>query len=147
MGRVALRLAQYLPADVFREVSPQLSRLGQRMITDVGQMAQDAETNLPRLEQYDAFGHRVDRLIVANGWRQMHDVAAEEGLVATAYERKYGEHSRLVQMAMVRCRVAWEKWRVGSLVRRRAPSTVCVRLDRRCTCSCPSRARTAARWP
>ena len=121
-----MRLVQYLPADAFREVSPQLSRLGLRMITDVGQMAQDAETNLPRLEQYDAFGHRVDRLIVANGWRQMHDVAAEEGLVATAYERKYGEYSRLVQMAMVRCCVTCGKWSAYSLTQVDSPSIYCT---------------------
>ena len=93
---------QRMPPTVYREAAGKLSRLGERMLTDVRAMALDADTNLPRLEQYDAFGHRVDRLMVAKGWTDMHDVAAQEGLVATAYERQYGEHSRVLQMAMVR---------------------------------------------
>ena len=96
-----------MPTEVYREVAPKLSRLGDRLLTEVSVMARDAELNQPRLEQYDAFGHRVDRLIIAKGWTDMHDFAAEEGLVATAYERAYGEHSRMVQMAMVRL---WESW-------------------------------------
>lgn len=37
--------------------------------------------------------------MTSEGWRQLHDVSAREGLVAIAYERKYGRYSRLYQMA------------------------------------------------
>ena len=37
----------------------------------------------------------------SKGWRCLHDVAAEEGLVATAYERRYGEFSRVYWAAKV----------------------------------------------
>jgi len=62
----------------------------------------DAEANPPRLEQYDAFGHRVDRLLTPEGWRKLFEASAREGLVAIAYERAYGQHSRLYQIAKVR---------------------------------------------
>ena len=50
-------------------------------------------------QHFDLAGRRIDRLVTSEGWRQLHDVSAREGLVAIAYERAYGAHSRLYQMA------------------------------------------------
>jgi len=44
----------------------------------------------------------VDKLNTSEGWKKLHDVAAEEGIVAIAYERKQGEFSRLYQFGKVR---------------------------------------------
>ena len=59
--------------------------------------ARDAEINKPQLIQFDAGGRRVDEIKVSQGWLNLEKVAAEDGLVAIGYERKYDEHSRLYQ--------------------------------------------------
>ncbi|KAL1920420.1 uncharacterized protein VTP21DRAFT_797 [Calcarisporiella thermophila] len=94
-------LQRILPKDVYGAIRPDLEKMGQRVITDVKEMGDNAEdpANYPRLRQYDAWCRRVDELITSEGWRKLHDVSAEEGLVAIAYERKYGQYSRIYQMA------------------------------------------------
>lgn len=62
-------------------------------------MAADAERNAPRLVSFDPWGRRIDRIEVAEGWKRLEAVAAEEGLVATGYERRHGPLSRVVQFA------------------------------------------------
>jgi hypothetical protein len=42
---------------------------------------------------------RVDELLVTEAWKKQKEIAAREGVVAIAYERKYGEYSRIYQMA------------------------------------------------
>lgn len=41
----------------------------------------------------------MDELLVTESWNKQKAVAAREGIVAIAYERKYGEYSRIYQMA------------------------------------------------
>lgn len=50
---------------------------------------------------YDAWGARVDRIEMTPHWKACERVAAERGLVATAYERKLGALSRLHQAALI----------------------------------------------
>lgn len=87
----------FLPHDVLNEIDPDLQRFGKLVSTDCLIWARDAETNPPRLVQFDAYGNRVDEIRVAKGWLELERVAAEEGLVANGYERKFAEHSRLYQ--------------------------------------------------
>lgn len=92
-------LEQRLPAAVFAAVAPGLERLGARAAGEMREYAADAERNPPRHVPYDPWGRRVDDIPVADGWKQLHRVAAEEGIVATGYEREHGEHSRVHQFA------------------------------------------------
>ncbi|MCF8255916.1 MAG: acyl-CoA dehydrogenase family protein [Flavobacteriales bacterium] len=92
-------LAANLPEDVFKEIAPDLERFGKLVTTDCIAWAREAETNPPQLTQFDAWGKRVDEIKVSQGWLGLERVAAEEGLVAIGYERKYGAHSRLYQFA------------------------------------------------
>lgn len=48
---------------------------------DVLAMGNDVEdpSNYPRLKQYDAWCKRVDEITTAKGWKELNDVAAEEG--------------------------------------------------------------------
>src|SRR3982751_651082 len=57
--------------------------------------------NEPRLVQWDAWGNRVDRIEVTPLWRKAERIAAEQGLVAAAYERKHGAYSRVHQFSLV----------------------------------------------
>src|SRR6056297_1638108 len=92
-------LKAYLPAKVMAEIRPDLERMGKRVAGELLDYSRDAENNPPKLVQFDAWGKRVDQIIVAQGWKELEKVAAEEGLVAIGYERKFAEHSRLYQFA------------------------------------------------
>lgn len=90
-------LRTYFPADAFKEITPDLTQFGQRTATQFIEWAREAELNKPQLIQFDAWGKRVDEIKVSQGWLNLEKVAAEDGLVAIGYERKYAEHSRLYQ--------------------------------------------------
>ncbi len=92
-------LKSFVPGEVLREIQPGLERLGGRAAGEMLAMAADAEAHPPRHVPYDPWGRRVDRIEVAAGWQALHRVAAEEGIVATAYERRHGPWSRVHQCA------------------------------------------------
>ncbi|CAO3586820.1 unnamed protein product [Absidia cylindrospora] len=94
-------LKRLLPDTVMQEIEPDLKQLGNRVVTDIFAMGEDVEdpNNYPRLKQYDAWCRRVDEITVAQGWKDLNDVAAQEGLVSIAYERPYQEYSRIYQFA------------------------------------------------
>ncbi len=90
-------LETYLPAQILAEIRPDLKRFGGRVGRDFLVWARDAEMNEPTLTQFDAWGNRVDEIKVAEGWKRLERVAAEDGLVAIGYEREQKEYSRLYQ--------------------------------------------------
>ncbi|MBC7371357.1 MAG: acyl-CoA dehydrogenase family protein, partial [Bdellovibrionaceae bacterium] len=63
--------------------------------------ADEAEKNPPRLVPFDPWGRRIDTIETSSAWKALEKVAAEEGLIAAGYERKFGEYSRSYQMAML----------------------------------------------
>ena len=95
--RAALR--RLLPGEVLRDIEPALVRLGERAAGEIAALGDEAERQPPRHLPFDAWGRRVDRIEVSNAWRRLHAIAAEEGLVASAYERRHGAWSRLEQCA------------------------------------------------
>ncbi|HEY3115073.1 MAG TPA: acyl-CoA dehydrogenase family protein, partial [Gemmatimonadaceae bacterium] len=88
-----------LPAKVYAEVEPDLRRLGGRVATDILALAEEAEASPPRHVPYDAWGRRVDRIETSDAWHELDRISATEGIVATAYERAHGVHSRIDQFA------------------------------------------------
>jgi alkylation response protein AidB-like acyl-CoA dehydrogenase len=90
-------LETYMPAQTLAEIKPDLKRFGGRVGRDFLAWARDAEVNEPILTQFDPWGNRIDEVKVADGWIQLERVAAEDGLVAIAYEREQKEYSRLYQ--------------------------------------------------
>lgn len=92
-------LRRKLPADVFAEIEPGLRQLGARAVSDIPALGDAAEAVPPRHVPFDAWGRRVDRIDVCPAWKQLESIAAEEGIVATAYERRHGPYSRLHQFA------------------------------------------------
>lgn len=88
-------LQHLLPKAVFADVAEDLERFGSRCATDVLQMHWDACNDTPVLQHFDPQGRRIDLLRTSTGWRQLKAVAADEGLIALAYERRHGEHSRV----------------------------------------------------
>jgi acyl-CoA dehydrogenase len=53
----------------------------------------------PELLRWDPWGRRVDRVRLTPLWERAERLAAERGLVATAYEGRYGARARLLQFA------------------------------------------------
>lgn len=64
---------------------------------DVLALVADAERNVPFVKTWDSFGHRQDALVTSAGWRQLTALGIREGIVAIAYENRYGASSRVYQ--------------------------------------------------
>ena len=90
-------LKHRMPAAVLRDIAPGLEKLGARAAGEMLALTVAAESQPPRHVPYDAWGRRVDRIEVSEAWKALHRIAAEEGIVATAYERRHAEWSRLHQ--------------------------------------------------
>jgi putative acyl-CoA dehydrogenase len=86
-----------VPAKVLGEIEPDLKRLGQRVVTDILALAEKAEAAPPRHVPYDAWGRRIDRIETSDAWHELDRISAQEGIVATAYERAHASHSRIDQ--------------------------------------------------
>ncbi|NXW58574.1 ACD11 dehydrogenase, partial [Eurystomus gularis] len=90
-------LKTHLPPKVLEEMHQDLERFGNRLLTQIKPLGWECEKNPPVFRQYDAWGQRVDHIITSSAWRRMKEIAAEEGLIAEAYERRYSNWSRLHQ--------------------------------------------------
>lgn len=60
--------------------------MGDKLSTKYMQAARNSEENVPRLEQFDSYGRRIDKLHLSEGWQLQKRYAAEDGIVALAYE-------------------------------------------------------------
>ncbi|HEY2516176.1 MAG TPA: acyl-CoA dehydrogenase family protein [Polyangiaceae bacterium] len=94
-------LARAFPKDALDAIAPQLTRAGELASGPLYETLMSDLRAEPKLTQWDAWGHRVDRIEITPLWQRMERVAAEEGLIATAYERRHGALSRLHQFALV----------------------------------------------
>ncbi|KAG0056544.1 hypothetical protein BGZ83_004567 [Gryganskiella cystojenkinii] len=92
-------LERYLPDNVLNEISPDLVQICDWANTEGAALTARMEEDQPRLRQYDSWCRRVDELLVTEAWNKQKVIAAREGVVAIAYERKYGQYSRIYQMA------------------------------------------------
>ena len=102
-GDRALRshLARALPADMLAEIGGGLAAMGELAGGDLYRRQLADRLNEPVLTHWDAWGNRIDRIEVTPLWREAERIAAEQGLVATAYERRHGRYSRVHQFALV----------------------------------------------
>jgi acyl-CoA dehydrogenase len=92
-------LARLLPPPVLAEVEPGLRRMG-GLSAELYPVQLADRLSEPVLTQWDAWGNRVDRIELTPLWRTAERIAAEHGVVATAYERAHGRHSRIHQFAL-----------------------------------------------
>jgi alkylation response protein AidB-like acyl-CoA dehydrogenase len=93
-------LKRSIPADVLREIEPSLLDMGRLAGGELYQMQLADRLNEPTLTQWDAWGNRIDRIELTPLWRVAERIAAEHGVVATAYEQKHGRFSRVHQCAL-----------------------------------------------
>jgi acyl-CoA dehydrogenase len=94
-------LARTLSSEELTAARPALERLGALAGGELSALQRAERLLEPRLEQWDAWGHRIDRIEVTPLWRRAEAIAAREGLVALPYEAPLGRHSRVLQFALV----------------------------------------------
>lgn len=94
-------LKRHLPPDVYQQVHPHLLQVGELAVTDWLQWSRQAEAQPPQHVSFDPWGRRIDEIQMSDGWKKLEAAAATEGIVASAYERKFGEHSRVYQAALL----------------------------------------------
>ncbi len=93
-------LARVLPPEVHAEVVPGLRALAKRCAEELYPLQLADRLNEPALIQWDAWGNRIDRIELTQVWRLAERLAAEHGVVATAYEARHGVFSRVHQFAL-----------------------------------------------
>src|SRR5256714_106339 len=93
-------LARTLPPEMFHEIEPSLLEMGRLSGGDLYRMQLSDRRNEPHLTQWDAWGNRIDHIELTPLWHVAERIAAELGVVATAYERKHGRFSRVHQCAL-----------------------------------------------
>ena len=93
-------LSRVLPSDMRRKIEGSLAEMGRLAGADLYEFQVADRLNEPRLTQWDAWGNRIDRIELTPLWREAERIAAEHGVVATAYEQKHGSFSRVHQCAL-----------------------------------------------
>ncbi|KAH7730119.1 CRE-ACDH-11 protein [Aphelenchoides avenae] len=82
----ALPLCTHTPGPDYERVDQDLKRFGDRVVNELEELAREAEIFPPQLVQYDAWGNRVDKLILTPAWNKLKQIAAEEGIIAIGYD-------------------------------------------------------------
>ncbi|RNA04176.1 acyl- dehydrogenase family member 11-like [Brachionus plicatilis] len=88
-----------IPKEYLKDIEPDLHQFGNKVATNIYELSLECERNVPRLESFDAWGNRIDKLIVCDAWKEMKNISATEGLIAIPYENKFSIYSRLYQIA------------------------------------------------
>jgi acyl-CoA dehydrogenase len=93
-------LTRLFPAEILKEIEPTLSEMGRLAGGELYQLQLADRLNEPKLTQWDAWGNRIDKIELTPLWRVAERVAVEQGVIATAYERRHGSLSRVHQCAL-----------------------------------------------
>ncbi len=94
-------LKRALPVDFLKAIERELVELGELAGGELYRMQLEDRLNEPVHTPWDAWGNRIDRIEVSPLWKVAERLAAERGLIATAYERRNGRHSRIHHFALV----------------------------------------------
>ncbi|GAA5529366.1 acyl-CoA dehydrogenase family protein [Herpetosiphon gulosus] len=95
-----LYLRRRLPADVLAQIEPALQAMGDLAGNELYQSQLADRLNEPQLTQWDAWGERIDQIVLTPLWQRAQQIAASYGLIATAYEQTFHEYSRTCQFAL-----------------------------------------------
>jgi len=75
-------------------------------------MGIECERNPPTLDHFDAWGNRIDQINTCQAWKRLHDISAQEGLIAIAYQRNYQQWRYMyvyMDLFVVSQNVSWFK--------------------------------------
>ncbi|XXF74969.1 acyl-CoA dehydrogenase family protein [Myxococcaceae bacterium GXIMD 01537] len=93
-------LARTLPGDLQNTLQDEFRELGDLGGKYFYEFQLRDRLNEPELTQWNAWGQRIDHIEVSPLWREAEQLAARKGLVATAYEQRSAEHSRVHQFIL-----------------------------------------------
>jgi len=93
-------LARVFPGDMLRDIEESLVEMGRLAGGPLYELQLADRLNEPTLTQWDAWGNRIDKIELTPLWRVAERIAAEHGVVATAYEQRHGSLSRVHQCAL-----------------------------------------------
>ncbi|MBL8602990.1 MAG: acyl-CoA dehydrogenase family protein [Myxococcales bacterium] len=94
-------LRRTLPSEMLAEIEAELEALGALAGGSLYELQLSDRTREPTLTQWDAWGHRIDRIEVTPLWQRAATLASEYGLIGVPYARKHGALSRVDQFARV----------------------------------------------
>jgi acyl-CoA dehydrogenase len=94
-------LKRVLPVEMATVVEKEYLEMGDLAGGELYRFQLADRLNEPRHTPWDAWGNRIDLIEVSPLWKRAEEIAARSGLVATAYEKTYGRHSRIHQFALV----------------------------------------------
>lgn len=94
-------LRRVLPPAVLAKIEPALREMGELAGGELYQMQLADRLNEPVLTQWDPWGNRIDQIELSPLWQKAEKLAAKHGVVAAAYEGKYGRFDRIFQFALV----------------------------------------------
>lgn len=94
-------LKKTLPVDSQKNIFQHLNHVGDLAAHQWLSWSEQAETQVPLHIPFDAWGNRIDHIQMSDGWKNLEAAAATEGIIATAYERKFQEYSRVYQMSLL----------------------------------------------
>lgn len=97
-------LSAWLRPATLARAEPMLSEMGQAAVNELQAWGDDCERQPASLRSFDGWGHRVDKVVYPQSWRQLGAAAARHGLIALPYEAEsrgpVGAEARLVQAAL-----------------------------------------------
>jgi len=93
-------LRRVLPDEVHTTVETGLRAMGDRAGHELYELQQSTLDEEPTLTRWGPWGDRIDRIEGTQVWKRAEEIAAQEGVVATAYEQAHGRYSRVHQMAL-----------------------------------------------
>jgi alkylation response protein AidB-like acyl-CoA dehydrogenase len=148
-------LRRTLPAEVLAEIEPALRELGRLSGGRLYELQQADRSSEPVHVPWDAWGNRVDRVELTAVWREAERLAAELGVVATAYERRHGRFSRVHGFALAHlfmpstdiygCPLAMTDGAAGALLAA-GDAVLIARAVPRLTSRDPARFWTSGQW-
>ncbi|TNE45138.1 MAG: acyl-CoA dehydrogenase [Deltaproteobacteria bacterium] len=93
-------LQRVLPSEMLESIESELEELGELSGDEWYKMQLADRLNDPVLTQWNPWGERIDHIEVSDVWKMAEKEAARRGIVATAYENKHGDLSRIHQFAL-----------------------------------------------
>jgi alkylation response protein AidB-like acyl-CoA dehydrogenase len=91
---------RFAEGDARAAVEAELRDLGELAGGELFRLQAEDRTREPVFTMYSPWGERIDHIELTRVWQVAERIAAERGIVATAYERKHGPLSRTHQFAL-----------------------------------------------
>lgn len=93
-------LRHALPKEMLEAIEPELRDMGEIAVRMYA-LSRATYEQEPTLTQWDAWGERIDHIELTEVWKRAEPIAATCGVVAAAYEPRFGALARVHQFALV----------------------------------------------